>query len=152
MALRGGYIGGEQREGRYCKESVLWSPVPSCGSTPGNGINPSPAAQGRDGVNRASVAAAVRVGTASRLQLNFYGIYSPKLASFWLICWTRCLAASCEVLHSVWIHPCIRTDTPDLFRDGLRKCPGQQFSCQIRFLLSLLVTPLGVVWHLLWLQ
>jgi hypothetical protein len=33
-------------------------------------------------------------------RLNHYGIHSPKLASFWLIWWTRCLAASCEVLHS----------------------------------------------------
>ena len=32
--------------------------------------------------------------------LNLYRIHSSKLASFWLIRWTRCLAACCEVLHS----------------------------------------------------
>ena len=34
-----------------------------------------------------------------RAWLNRCGIHSPKLASFWLIWWTRCLAACCEVLH-----------------------------------------------------
>src|SRR5712692_1440819 len=92
-------------------------------------------ARGPQRTDSTHVVAAVRlmhrlelVGETLRAALNLYGIHSPKLASFRLIWWTRCLAACCEVLHLAvqapdWVRAVARADCYE--RDQRRREPGR---------------------------